>query len=78
MIYPIQLKTVREEEKPTEEEKKVVDLFGTESPVFGFAIGFPSKETAEKLTYRANKVKIHEIEESRDEPEVDEEFYDNE
>ena len=61
-----------------EEEKRVVDMFGTESPVFGFAIGFPSKETAEKLTYRANKVKIHEIEESRDEPEVDEEFYDNE
>lgn len=78
VIYPIQLKTVREEEKPTEEEKRVVDMFGTESPVFGFAIGFPSKETAEKLTYRANKVKIHEIEESRDEPEVDEEFYDNE
>ena len=77
VIYPIQLKTVREEEKPTEEEKRVVDMFGTESPVFGFAIGFPSKESAEKLTYRANKVKIHEIEESRDEPEVDEEFYDN-
>ena len=76
VIYPIQLKIP--EDKPTEEEKNVVKLFGITDPVFGFAIGFPSKEAAEKLTYRANKIKIHEIEASREEPEVDEEFYDNE
>ena len=54
-----------------------VALFGKEKPVFGFAVGFPSKESADKLTYRANKRKIQEIEASREEPEVDEEFYNN-
>lgn len=78
VIYPIQLQTVRYEDKPSDEEKKAIKLFGNEEPVFGFAIGFPAKETADKMTYRANKRKIQEIEASREEPEVDEEFYDNE
>ena len=78
VIYPMQLKLVKPEENPTEEERKVVSLFGTAEPVFGFAVGFPAKESAEKMTYRANKRKIKEIEASREEPEVDEEFYCNE
>ena len=64
-------------ELPTEEERKVIGHFGTAVPVFGFAVGFPAKESAEKMTYRANKRKIQEIEASREEPEVDEEFYSN-
>lgn len=43
--------------------------------VFGFAVGFPAIENAERMLYRANKVKIDEIAENRDDPEVDEEFY---
>lgn len=77
VIYPIQLKTVKVEEKPTDEEKRVVKMFGVSEPVFGFAVGFPNKESADKMTYRANKRKIQEIEASREEPEVDEEFYSN-
>jgi len=75
VIYPIQLKLPKD--KPTSEEEQVVKLFGREVPVFGFAVGFPSKESADKLTYRANKRKIQEIEASREEPEVDEEFFNN-
>lgn len=75
VIYPIQLKLPKD--KPTSEEEQVVKLFGREFPVFGFAVGFPSKESADKLTYRANKRKIQEIEASREEPEVDEEFFNN-
>lgn len=77
VIYPMQLKLVKPEENPTEEERKVIGHFGTTEPVFGFAVGFPAKESAEKMTYRANKRKIQEIEASREEPEVDEEFYSN-
>jgi hypothetical protein len=43
----------------------------------GSCSGSHSKESAEKMTYRANKRKIQEIEASREEPEVDEEFYNN-
>ena len=43
--------------------------------VFGFAVGFPAIENAERMVYRANKVKIDEITEHRDEPEIEEEFY---
>lgn len=75
VVYPIQLNLPKE--KPTDEEKRTIALFGKEKPVFGFAVGFPSKESADKLTYRANKRKIQEIEASREEPEVDEEFYNN-
>lgn len=75
VIYPIQLNLPKE--KPTDEEKRTIALFGKEKPVFGFAVGFPSKESADKLTYRANKRKIQEIEASREEPEVDEEFFNN-
>lgn len=75
VIYPIQLKLPKD--KPTFEEQQAVKLFGKETPVFGFAVGFPSKESADKLTYRANKRKIQEIEASREEPEVDEEFFYN-
>ena len=75
VVYPIQLNLPKE--KPTDEEKRTIALFGKEKPVFGFAVGFPSKESADKLTYRANKRKIQEIEASREEPEVDEEIYNN-
>ena len=75
VIYPIQLKLPKE--RPTQEENQVVKLFGKELPVFGFAVGFPAKESADRLTYRANKRKIQEIEASREEPEVDEEFFNN-
>lgn len=75
VVYPIQLNLPKE--KPTDEEKRTISLFGKEKPIFGFAVGFPSKESADKLTYRANKRKIQEIEDSREEPEVDEEFYNN-
>ncbi len=75
VIYPIQLKLPKD--RPTFEEEQVVKLFGREVPVFGFAVGFPSKESADKLTYRANKRKIQEIEASREEPEIDEEFFNN-
>lgn len=46
-----------------------------EELIFGFAVGFPAIENAERMLYRANKVKIDEITEHRDDPEVEEEFY---
>ena len=78
VIYPIQLNPV----SGNEEERQVMSHFwpdgeNDKKPVFGFAVGFPDKESAEKMTYRANKRKIQEIEASREEPEVDEEFYNN-
>ena len=78
VIYPMQLNPVSD----NEEERQVVSHFWPDGedekkPVFGFAVGFPNKETAEKMTYRANTRKIQEIEASREEPEVDEEFYSN-
>ncbi len=76
VIYPIQLKVA--EKSPSDDEIKIVEHFGTEEALFGFAVGFPKKETAEKMTYKANKRKIEEIQQGRDEPEVDEEFGEDE
>ncbi len=75
VIYPLELKVPKENNHAEIEAK---DRFPEGTAVLGFAIGFPAKESAEKMKYRANKVKIKEIEESRSDPEVDEEFGDNE
>lgn len=74
VIYPMELLAPSSD---GEEEKKVVEKMGEVMPVFGFAVGFPNREDAEKMKYRANKIKIREIESSRCEPDVDEEFEDD-
>ena len=74
VVYPMELLIP---DTDNNEEKKVIDLIDKTIPMFGFAVGFPSREEAEKMKYRANKIKIREIESSRNEPEIDEEFEDN-
>ena len=58
------------------EEKRIIDILDTKMPMYGFAVGFPRREIAEKMKYRANKIKIREIESKRCDPDIDEEFED--
>lgn len=74
VIYPMELMIPKEDNF---EEIKVIEKIDRTVPLFGFALGFPSREDAEKMKYRANKVKIREIEKSRYEPVLDEEFEEN-
>lgn len=74
VIYPMELVVP---DKDNEEEKKIIEKIDNSVPLFGFAIGFPRRDDAEKMKYRANKVKIREIEASRYDPELDEEFEEN-
>ena len=71
VIYPMELMIPQTD---NEEESKVLDKIDSANALFGFAIGFPSREDAEKMKYRANKIKIREIEASRYDPNIDEEF----
>lgn len=71
VIYPMELLAPKSENT---EELMVLSRLDKTNPLIGFAIGFPHREDAEKMRYRANKVKINEIEKGRYEPEIDEEF----
>lgn len=70
VVYPMHLESIEN----VYDNKRVVEEL-CEDIVFGFAVGFPARENAERMRYRANKVKIDQIASERDEPEVEEEFY---
>lgn len=74
VIYPMELIAPDNCES---EEKNCLNHMDVTLPMFGFAIGFPKREEAEKMKYRANKVKIKEIESRRNDPEDEEEFEEN-
>ena len=72
VIYPMEIKRLGDitgDKDSRRVEALCKDL------VFGFAVGFPAIENAERMVYRANKVKIDEITAHRDDPDVEEEFY---
>lgn len=73
VVYPMDLHAPKDDPG---EATIIENELPKDKTILGFAIGFPKREEAEKMKYRANMVKIHEIEESRSEPEMDEEFYD--
>lgn len=56
VIYPLKLDPVDEKTK-----KIFESYFNPDSPVFGFAIGFPKKEEKVMVRYRINKIKIDEL-----------------
>lgn len=72
VIYPMEIKPL--DDLTGDSDSKLVEELCKEL-IFGFAVGFPAIENAERMVYRANKVKIDEITEHRDDPEVEEEFY---
>lgn len=72
MIYPIDLSdglTTSENEMLTEAEKEnikrekaaIKESLGSEEPLLAFAIGFPKKDSGATVIYRANQVKLDEI-----------------
>ena len=73
VIYPIDLNccntAAEKEQLPIEEQEKVVHLkkqikqeVGNDrAPLLAFAIGFPKKESGVTVTYRANLIKLDEI-----------------
>lgn len=72
VIYPIDLQLPQS--NVNEDEKTALKNLSFLPCVLGFAIGFPKKETAIKLNYRANKVKINAMKKDNDEPEEDFEY----
>ena len=72
VIYPMEIKPL--DDITGDRNSRLVEALCKEL-VFGFAVGFPAIENAERMVYRANKVKIDEITEHRDDPDVEEEFY---
>lgn len=58
VIYPMFLSPVEDNDIY---KKKLEEVFDKEEPIFGFAIGFPSKESSERVKYRINKVKMEEL-----------------
>lgn len=72
VIYPMEIKALYD--LTGDKDCRLVEGLCKEL-IFGFAVGFPAIENAERMVYRANKVKIDEITEHRDDPEVEEEFY---
>ena len=71
VIYPLDLHAPKDDAMAF----RVENILSKDIPTLGFAIGFPNREDAERMKYRANMVKIHELESMRSEPEIDEEFY---
>lgn len=63
IIYPIRLKMPNEAknqpEETTAEMQRIQAAF--QEPLMAFAVGFPKKESEERLKYRANKVKLDQL-----------------
>ena len=57
IIYPVQLKR----EKETSEEKEKILKEYENKIMFGFGMGFPSRNNEVKIKFRANKRKIEEL-----------------
>ena len=71
VIYPIELQAPS---NANAGEIAAVNNLSSLPCVLGFAVGFPKKETGERLRYRANKVKLNAIKQEREEPEEDSEY----
>lgn len=71
VIYPLDLKTDADDTTGAAEKEDIKKAFAGD-PLMAFAIGFPAKESKQKLNYRINKVKIKQLE-LNDEPEEDDE-----
>ena len=69
MIYPLDLITKADVTTGEDDKKRIKAAFDGK-PLLAFAIGFPAKESQQKLNYRINKVKIKQLE-INDEPEDD-------
>lgn len=73
VIYPIDLKL---KDDYSEDERVAREAISAETPLIAFAIGFPNKESDEKVVYRANLIKLEqlsEIEVDEDEGDSDDE-----
>lgn len=71
IIYPLDLKTDKDENTSEDEKIEIKKAFGGEA-LIAFAIGFPAKESKIRLKYRATKIKIKELEENLEPDEEDE------
>ena len=58
VIYPIALKV---DENSSEAERKAREAIPSETPLLAFAVGFPNKESEEKVVYRANIIKLNQL-----------------
>ena len=56
VVYPLMF--LNDEGKP---DSTIEETFGAQTPVLGFAIGFPAKESKVMVNYRINKVKLDEL-----------------
>lgn len=55
VVYPLDLKAEGNKDK-----QQIKDLLG-DKPLLAFAIGFPNKESEERLVYRANRIKLDQL-----------------
>lgn len=60
VIYPIDLK-VKDGENLSQEKMEIKASLGEQFPLLAFAIGFPKKESGVTVTYRANMIKLDEL-----------------
>ncbi len=71
VVYPLKLEGTNQESVELYQK-----IFGADVPVLGFAIGFPAKESKQRVKYRINKIKLDElnrgVEIDDDEEETDE------
>jgi len=56
VVYPLKLKGANQ--KSQDEYNK---HFKADLPLLGFAIGFPAKESKQRVNYRINKIKLDEL-----------------
>ncbi|MBQ9009067.1 MAG: Z1 domain-containing protein [Clostridia bacterium] len=61
IVYPIDLKV---SDNSSEAEKRARESLASDVPLMAFAVGFPQKESEEKLVYRANVVKLNQLSEN--------------
>ncbi len=71
-IYPIEILAKEEDNEKAVEIAKMYE----EELVYGFALGFPGKNTKVEVKYRINKIKLQEIINANEEPDEDEEYED--
>lgn len=77
VIYPIALNIKDSDGTINEEKKKIKREFDNERVLLGFAIGFPGKESKIMVKYRANQIKIQQLQMQFEDDEEDEEEYEN-
>lgn len=68
IIYPIELKTDTLSQENDEDKAKllaqkqgIIDSLGNNTPLYAFAVGFPTREAGVMVKYRANLVKLQKL-----------------